>query len=317
MSEETPVYLWHGNTDVDPDARLITDKIPWWDYCQIKRMNPSTLVAGCKSMLSLRNLIREGFREETNAMRMGSGAHALLFEPQEFCNRFCVMPDFHLSPDNVTGKGVPSQTRTTDWYKKKVALFAQDNPGKTIIGQTQYAQCLRAIDAIWARPKMRELVESSAKEVTVYGQICGIDCKSRLDLLSTQRIIGDLKNSASVHKRDFGRVFMRLRYDFKLAFYRDMVRQNIGDPKSIQLICQELSGDFDNTLVEVPAIVIDNAWSKVVEVMTQYKQCLATNKWPGVDGGKDYYELEVPNWAMDGDEAFDWSSDAVEVEDEL
>ena len=293
---------------------MITYKLPWADYVQVERMNASTAVNGCRSMLSLHNRINEGFQEETNAMRMGSGAHALLLEPQEFCNRFCVMPEFHLWPENVTGKGVASQTKTTDWCKKKVALFAQDNPGKTIIGQTQYDQCLGAIDAILARPKMRELVESSAKEVTVYGEICGVECKGRLDLLN-ETTIGDLKTTPNVHKKAFGRRFSDLRYDFKLAFYRELVRQNWNRELSVQLICQELSGDFDNTLVEVPEIVLDNAWSKVVEVMTQYKQCLATDRWPGVDGGKDYYELQIPNWAMDGDEEFDWGSDAVEATD--
>jgi len=330
MSEETPVYLWHGNTDVNPNARLITDKIPWWDYCQVKRMNPSTLVAGCKSMLSLRNLIRDGFREETNAMRMGSGAHALLLEPEEFCNRFCVMPDFHLSELNLRAAKNKDETfaerrtdsKLTNFYKREVAAFVADNPDKTIIGQTQYDQCLRAIDAIWARPKMRELVQSSAKEVTIYGEICGVQCKSRLDLFRSYRgklTIGDLKNTVSVHKRDFGRTFMRLRYDFKLAFYRDMVRQNVENSGNIdvELITQELTGDFDNALVPVPAIVLDNAWSKVVEVMQAYKRCQETNTWPGVDGGKDYYELDIPNWAMDGDEEFDWSSTVEATDNEV
>lgn len=302
---------------------MITDKIPWDEYCKVKRMNPSTLVAGCKSMLSLRNLMRDGFREETNAMRMGSGAHALLLEPDKFKERFCVMPDFHLSPDNVTGKGVPSQTRTTDWYKREVAGFVADNPDKTIIGQTQYDQCLRAIEAILERPKMRELVESSAKEVTVYGEILGVECKGRLDLLTDKPRgywkIADLKTTPNVHKRAFGRRFSDLRYDFKLAFYRELVRQNVERTSGIdvELITQELTGDFDNALVPVPAIVLDNAWSKVVEVMTEYKRCLETNRWPGVDKGEDYYELDVPNWAMDGDEEFDWSSTVEATDNEV
>jgi hypothetical protein len=310
---------------------MITEQISWDEYCKVKRMNPSTLVAGCHSMLSLRNLIRDGFREETNAMRMGSGAHALLLEPQEFCNRFCVMPDFHLSEQNLRepkNKSESDEDRRTDskatkFYKREVAAFVAEYPDKTIIGRTEYAQCLRAIESIWARPKMRELVESSAKEVTIYGEICGVDCKSRLDLFCSyprKLKIGDLKNTVNIQKRAFGSVFMRLRYDFKLAFYRDMVRQNVENSGNIEveLITQELVGDFDNALVPVPSIVLDNAWSKVVEVMTAYKRCMETNVWPGVDGGKEYYELEIPNWAMDGDEEFDWGGvDAVEVEGEL
>ncbi len=294
---------------------MITDKIPWDEYCTVKRMNPSTLVAGCHSMLSLRNLVREGFKEETNAMRMGSGAHALLLEPQEFCNRFCVMPDFHLSEQNLReakNKMESDEDRRTDskatkFYKREVAAFVAEYPDKTIIGQTQYDQCLRAIESIWARPKMRELVESSAKEVTIYGEILGVECKGRLDLLN-KTTIADLKTTPNVHKKAFGRRFADLRYDFKLAFYRELVRQNWGGVLEVQLITQELGGDFDNALVPVPSIVLDNAWDKVVEVMKDYKRCQETDRWPGVDGGKDYYELEVPNWAMDGDEEFDWSS---------
>jgi len=309
---------------------MITDKIPWADYCQVKRMNPSTLVAGCKSMLSLRNLMRDGFREETNAMRMGSGAHALLLEPDQFEERFCVMPDFHLHRLNMReakNKGETDEDRRTDskatkFYKKQVALFVADNPDKTILTREQYDQCLRAIEAIWDRPKMRELVESSAKEVTIYGEICGVDCKSRLDLLSSyphKLKIGDLKNTVSVHKRDFGKTFMRLRYDFKLAFYRDMVRQNVENSGNIEveLITQELSGDFDNALVSVPAIVLDNAWDKVVEVIQEYKRCRETDRWPGVDKGEEYYELDIPNWAMDGDEEFDWSSTVEATDNEV
>ena len=298
---------------------MITDKIPWADYVQVKRMNPSTLVAGCKSMLSLRNLMRDGFREETNAMRMGSGAHALLLEPDQFQERFCVMPDFHLSPQNLRKpkyKNEPdedriSTSRGTEFYEREVALFVADNPGKTIIGQNQYDQCLRAIEAIWARPKMRELVESSAKEVTVYGEILGVECKGRLDLLN-KTTIADLKTTPNVHKKAFGRIFSNLNYAFKLAFYRELVRQNWCGELSVELITQELTGDFDNALVPVPAIVLDNAWDKVVDVMQAYKRC--TNEWPGVDGGKDYYELDIPNWAMDGDEEFYWSS-TVEAND--
>ena len=303
---------------------MISDQIPWADYVQVKRMNPSTLVAGCKSMLSLRNLIRDGFREETNAMRMGAGARALLLDPDQFQERFCVMPDFHLSERNLreskykgeTDEERQTNSKATKFYKREVAAFVAEYPDKTIIGQTQYDQCLRAIESIWARPKMRALVESSAKEVTVYGEICGVECKGRLDLLN-KTTIADLKTTPNVHKQAFGRIFSNLNYALKLAFYRELVRQNRGGVLEVMLITQELTGDFDNALVPVPCIVLDNAWDKVVEVMQAYKRCLETNVWPGVDGGKDYYELDIPNWAMDGDEEFDWSSTVEATDNEV
>ena len=129
---------------------MITDTLPWADYVQVKKMNASTAVKGCRSMLSLHNCIIGGYQEETQPMRMGSGTHCLLLEPKEFEKRFCVMPDFHLHENNMReakNKTESFEDRRTDskatkFYKREVAAFVADNPDKTIIGRTQYDQCL-------------------------------------------------------------------------------------------------------------------------------------------------------------------------------
>lgn len=67
---------------------MITKNMTWSDYCDLRLMNGSTLVHGFKSMLRLRRAIYEGFPEETDAMRLGTGIHTLLLEPKEFEKRF-------------------------------------------------------------------------------------------------------------------------------------------------------------------------------------------------------------------------------------
>ena len=292
---------------------MINANIPWADYCQVKRMNPSTLVAGVHSMKRLKSRIDEGFPEETNAMRKGSGGHALLLEPDQFEKRFVVVPDFNLDPDNVTGKGDRSESKATTYYKFKIAEFARDNDSKTFLSRKDYDNCLYAVESIHSRPAMRELVTSSLKEVTVYGEILGVPFKGRLDLLNTTTI-SDLKNTASVHKRAFGRTFANLHYAFKLSIYRELVRQNTNRVLDVMLLTQELDGDFDNALVPVPDIVLDNAFERVEAVVKQYKSCLASGRWPGVDGGSEYYELYLPQWTLEDAEDLDWG-DPVEAED--
>lgn len=295
---------------------MISETILWNDYCQIKRMNPSTIVAGIHSMKRLNRRIKEGFPEETNPMRMGSGTHALLLEPDQFEERFVVVPDFHLEPGNVTGKGEPSESKVTKYYKFKIAEFEIENEGKTFLSRAQYDNCLYAIEAIHSRPAMHDLVSSSAKEVTVYGEILGVPFKGRLDLLNSTTI-GDLKNTNSVHKRAFGRTFANLHYAFKLSIYRELVRQNTNGVLDVQLITQELGGDFDNALVPVPDIVLDNAFSQVLNVVKTYKDCLTSNRWPGVDEGKDFYELYLPQWTLEDAEDLDWGDPIVSEDQEV
>lgn len=289
-------------------ATNIDASLPWSDYLQIQRMNASTLVAGCKSMLRLKRCIEGGYPEETQPMRIGTGLHALLLEPEQFCNRFCVMPDYHLEPENVTGNGERSESKATKYYKQKRDSFAALNEGRTVIGNELYVQILKCLKAIHAKPRMSEIIHASQKEVTVLSEIDGILFKSRLDLLGDD-IICDVKSTTNVEKHAFGRIFFNLRYDFKLAIYREAVRQNTGKTPEVKVIAQEIGGDFDNTLVPIPDAVLDNAFGNVRAVLGDYMVCKARDRWPGVDNGKDEYPLEVPPWAS-GDDELDYGDAA-------
>jgi exodeoxyribonuclease VIII len=298
-------------------AKQMIDKtINWDDYVAVRRMNPSTLVAGCKSMLRLKRAIDGGFPEETKAMRLGTGIHALLLEPEEFESRFCVVPSFNLDAENLRApkrKDEPIEDRRTDskvtsYYKAKVAEFQSLNQGKSFLDRTQYDQALACIEALNSRKHFRELVHDSNKEVTVYGEIESVPFKGRLDLLHPTCIC-DLKTTFDVAQ--FGRTFTSLEYAFKLSIYRELVRQNTVGLREVKVIAQETSGDFDNAMFVVPSDILDHAFNRVLLVVNQYKQAVADDVWPGWDRGEDECEIEIPYWARKQMEEIDWSG--VEV----
>jgi hypothetical protein len=288
----------------------IIHNLSWEDYQQVKRMNPSTLVAGCKSMLRLKRAIKGGMYEESGPMRVGTGVHALLLEPEEFESRFVVMPDFHLDEANVTGQGKRSDSKATTYYKEKVAEFAKQTSGKSILTRTEYDQCLMCIEAIHSRPAMSRLITESSHEVTVYGEIEGVEFKGRIDALTTDCIV-DLKTTGDISPLVFGKRFFGLGYDFKLSIYRELIRQNIEGVNDIKVIAQEPSGDFDNCLHPIYPEVLDMAFQRVLGVVRQYKECLASDIWPGVDGGQDEMDLWVPSYVLD--DSIQWSDSAEEV----
>lgn len=287
-------------------------QMDWDEYRQLDRMNPSTLVHGCKSMKHLHAAMQDGFFEETDAMRLGTGIHTLLLEPEEFEARYVVMPDFENDPGNMRAakrKDEPDEerrtnSRATKYYKSKAAAFYQANMGRTVLKRDQYDQALHCIEAIRSRPYMAKVVDDSEKEVTLLGEIAGIPFKGRVDMLRRKRpLITDLKTTADCNKHAFGRIFARLHYDMKLAIYRELATQELGEQPDVAVITQETSGVFDNAFVPVPHIVLDNAWSRVESLLIAFHKANKTGQWPGADGGKDRYELAVPQWAMeDADE---------------
>lgn len=288
----------------------------WEAYRSLRYMNPSTLVHGCKSMKHLKIAMDGDYPEETDAMRLGTGIHALLLEPDDFEERFAVMPAYELDDDNLRSakrKDESIEERRTDskatsYYKGKAKEFCAANAGKTILKRAQYDSALHCIESIRSREYMRKKIDESEKEVTLIGEIGGVPFKGRVDLLRRKRpLIIDLKTTANVEKFTFGRQFVNLKYDIKLAIYRELATQAIGKRPDVAVITQEPSGDFDNAYVPVPDIVLDNAWSKVLMLVSKYIQCINSGVWPGVDGGKDRYELAIPNWAMEDDEEVDWS----------
>ena len=291
---------------------MIDKTIAWSDYQAIKRMNPSTLVHGCKSMKRLKRAISEGFPERSDAMMLGTGIHALLLEPEQFEERFCVMPAFHLDAGNVTGKGEQSQSKATIYFKNKEAEFKKANSSKQILDRHQYDTALACIEALNSRAHFRELVDCSNKEVTVYGEIEGVPFKGRLDLLSPTTIC-DLKTTYDVSQ--FNRTFTQLEYAFKLAIYRELVRQNTVGVRDVKVIAQETKDDFDNAMFVVPGDLLDITFNRVLQVTQLYKQSCERDEWLGWDRGELEIEVALPYWAMKQLDNVDWSG--VEVGEQV
>lgn len=279
--------------------------MPFDQYRQIERMNASVLVKGRKSMKALRHAM-DSKDAPTDKMRFGSGVHCLLLEPEQFEETYAVIPSFHLDPENKKQNGEQSESKATKYYKSKVAEFKKANAGKEFLTREQYDTALTMIEAIRAHGAANMWFEDCKKEVTVLGEIEGVKFKGRIDLLG--RAIVDLKNTNDVSPNLFGSVFARLRYDWRLAIYRDLVRQITGKVLDVYIIAQEDSAPFDTVVYPVRDQVLDNAIDQVKETIRKFSKCESSELWPGVDGGEDYLELRLPQWFLgDGDDGLDWS----------
>jgi len=127
---------------------------------------------------------------------------------------------------------------------------------------------------------------------------CDLQCKGRLDWVSTsEHILTDLKNSATITPALFGKAFFNYGYDIKLGLYKRWLEAATGERWPVEAIVLEAQPPHDVAIVQVPDAVLDEGVEKALRIIEQVRRCIETDEWPGVAGG-DYMLLKVPFYEM-------------------
>jgi len=273
------------------------------EYCLIERMNPSTLVHGRTSMRALKYAMQGRTKEPTQAMQFGNKYHSLILEPEDFEQRFLVMPNFAASPENVTAKGDKTDSWATTYAKESKRSFESMAfvDGKQVITREEYDRGLYMCESVMSDPYAAEIIKSSKREVTLLGEISGIEFKGRIDLCG-DTVLADLKGTNKIDAIGFGNSCANLKYAFKMAIYRELYRQNFDTNPEVAIIAIETSAPFDCCVYDEMDAAIEDGLDQALNTITAYKNCLASGNWPGVNRGRRSVPLYVPNWAMPEDD---------------
>ena len=235
-------------------------------------------------MLHLRHEYTKERKDEkpTSAQLIGSATHCLVFEPHKFNARYAVY----------------SGTRNPRY--KDYQEFLNRHEGKDILNPTEHELAYDAAKMVQNYPLAQEYLDEAEPEVTLVAELCGIQCKGRVDGLGKTLLL-DLKGTANIEKHAFGKVAARLHYRKKLAFYRELCRANGRDIQEVILIVHEQKPPYDPAVVPIYEPELDEAWPAVERTLLRLKESIETNKWPGI-AGDELYEFVTPNWDME-DEA--------------
>jgi len=282
---------------------MIKHSISFDDYCEMPQLNASLLAASLDCWADFKWQRDNGYHIDPNVTRVGTAAHLIVeyLPVDKFADYFCVMPDYHLSPFNVTKAGAQSRSSGTEYVREMKAAFA-DNERRTVLTQKEYDRLTRIIKGISANPEAMELIKDSWREETVDGLIEGVPCKGRVDGLVGD-IEWDLKTCHSIDERSFSSVARRLRYLFKDAFRTMLLAQNeveVGEFKYIVALDERVAdGGKPNhapscVVVDVPIVCIENYMGLVQDKVRGLRLCEETDRWPG----RDNYTLQLDTWDM-------------------
>lgn len=143
-----------------------------------------------------------------------------------------------------------------EFREKHPELFKKDGELKK-----DYRICEAAIARIEASPKALEYLEGD-KQVIVTGEIEGVPCKGKLDVLHDDRIVDlkCMKDFAPVWKDGERLDFIRAwGYDIQAFFYTELVRQQFGKDLPFYILAVTKEASPDLMLVEIPDWLINSA----------------------------------------------------------
>jgi hypothetical protein len=174
-------------------------------------------------------------------------------------------------------------------------------------GQYSLNAALDAAQGFLACPRVQSLITAGRAEQTVLAIEEGMQCKGRLDWVSTaEHVLTDLKTTNEIEPTLFGRTFFRFGYDLKLGLYRRWLSRITGEHWPVEVIALESKPPHDVAIIPVPDAVLDDGADKALAIIGRVKRAIETNQWPGVAGGKDM-ALEVPHYIIAEEPEMNWN----------
>lgn len=235
--------------------------------------------------------------EQNRSLTIGSLSHCGKFEPAALPERYAVMPAFELDDENCTGKGERSNSKSTLYYKSKVAQFELDNRHKQIVAHEWYAEAEAVVGALCKDELARECLDCEGPvELAIVwdDDETGIRCKARLDKIATKlnRLV-DLKTTADLEK--FVAAIGRYGYHRQLAHYSSAWTAHTGEELEPWIVAVENKPIYTVHAAPLDDVAIIEGFSERRRLMRLLADCLDTDHWPGPPRPNRWM---LPEWAI-------------------
>jgi len=251
-------------------------EMPFADYQAIRATNWSSLRNLTVSPLRYRYATTHP-AEDTAAMALGRLIHTATLEP-ELLGEYAVW----------TGG-----SRRTNAYKEWLA----EQGDREAVTLAEYEQAAGAAAAVWKHREARRLLRGGRTEVVLQwvDPETHVRCKARLDHLRGA-VLTDLKSTADIDARTFGRTAQRLGYHGKLAFYRMGIAALGLAPGPAYIIAVEQTPPHDVAVYEVDEDTLFVGGLEARALLARLKECRRRRRWPG--RYPDVERLAFPEWAL-------------------
>jgi len=220
-------------------------------------------------------------REETDAMRIGTLAHAMILEGKDLRDMYAIKP-----------AGMSFATKEGKAWRDAQTL--------QILKEEDSNMIPKAAQAITENPHAEAFIKGCQhREMAIVGTIMGVPCKALLDLCGTNGVlwaIGDLKTCQDASPKAFARDVYNRDYDLQMVWYSTLLAnaEGLEEPPYWNWISVEKTAPFVNA-VYTGRDFIESGMRKMETVLDRFKECTASGVWPMPYRG--IIDLVKPDWA--------------------
>jgi exodeoxyribonuclease VIII len=242
--------------------------LPEHEYRQLDYINQSSLKEIQRSPAHYK-AAKESPISPTTSMQFGSALHCFILEPSKFEKQFAVAP-----------VGI-SDRRTKAWKD-----FEKDANGRAIVSHDDYLGFVRVKDQIANDHSLHYLLGEGLPEATVVwdDRGSGLRCKARLDFITPNNIIVDVKTSKDARQFSFARSMYDYGYHFQAAFYIDALCTVSGIHRGavqFKFIVIENTAPFSIALYRLDEKSIELGRAQYQQALQTLAKCREMNSWPG------------------------------------
>jgi hypothetical protein len=229
-----------------------------------------------------------------------------LTHPQEHKDAFDLGTSVH---SKVLGVGATAVVLDFPDMRTKAAREARDEAraaGQIVLSATDMAKGDGMAEAVLAHPEARQVLESiEGREVSLFADVEDVAVRARFDIYGGNRA-ADLKSARDASPKGFNATVGRYGYHIQDRFYDEAHQAITGMPlESFHFLVVESTAPYLVAVYELDYMWEDLAKERTARARELYKQCTATDVWPGYMGGT----LTPPTWAI-----FDADRDEEEIQ---
>jgi hypothetical protein len=165
-----------------------------------------------------------------------------------------------------------------------------------IITETQEQSIRCMVNALQEHDVARELLSRPArKELVVTWEHDGLPCKARLDSLTDNGVILELKTDGKgIDERRFAQRMVELGYHLQFAWYQYGLVSAQGLIAPVTVVAVEQHWPHDVAVYDLGEDTIQAGLDECKEALSALKFCEKTGHWPGAHPGRT--TIELPPW---------------------
>ena len=264
---------------------------PFDDYLATEALSASQLKTFLRSPAHYKAGL-ETTRKDTPALRFGRLFHSYLLEP-----------------DTITLAVAPTVDRRTKDGKAAYAAFCAENTASEVVTLDE-AEALNGMSrTVWDHPAAAELLGSEREtELSVFWDepvdsefTKSLSCKARIDALTQDGWVADLKTAEDSSPAGFARACKRYGYAVQAAWYLHAARQTGIEPKGFVFVAVEKTSPWAVGVYQISKIDIEAAEDRIWSALPELVRCQESGIYPAYSNEMMTLQLSIGNGWDSGD----------------